>query len=132
MGKTKMENGVKINLISQQKLNEFTSPDRIKFILEEVKNGTVLVLEKGLSPAEEISLIEQTMTEIDQDTFIGVEIERYADDIKTNWLSRILRRTGRTSRMTVIGPAHLLKTIHKDNKVIQAMILTKKAVVGEM
>ncbi|MBA3043788.1 MAG: DUF2073 domain-containing protein [Candidatus Thermoplasmatota archaeon] len=128
----KMENGVKINLISQQKLNEFTSPDRIKFILEEVKNGTVLVLEKGLTPVEEIRLIEQTMTEIDQDTFIGVEIERYADDIKTNWLNRILRRTSRTSRMAVIGPAHLLKTIHKDNKVIQAMILTKKAVVGEV
>lgn len=127
-----MENGVKINLISQQKLNEFTSSDRIRFILEEVKNGTVLVLEKGLSPAEEIYLIEQTMSEIDQDTFIGVEIERYTDDIKTNWLNRILRRTGRTSRMTVIGPAHLLKTIHKDNKVIQAMILTKKAVVGEV
>jgi len=128
----KMENGVKINLISQQKLNEFTSPDRVKFILDEVKNGTVLVLEKGLSPVEEIRLIEQTMTEIDQDTFIGIEIERYSDDIKTNWLNRILRRTSRTSRMTVIGPAHLLKTIHKDNKVIQAMILTKKAVVGEV
>lgn len=128
----KMEDGVKINLVSQQKLNEFTSPDRIRFILDQIKNGIVLVLEKGLSPAEEISLIEQTMAEIDQDTFIGVEIERYSDNIKTNWLSRILRRTGRTSRMTVIGPAHLLKTIHKDNKVIQAMILTKKAVVGEV
>ncbi|MDI6917602.1 MAG: DUF2073 domain-containing protein [Thermoplasmatales archaeon] len=127
-----MENGVKINLISQQKLNEFTSSDRIKFILDQVRNGTVLVLEKGLTPVEEIHLIEQTMSEIDQDTFIGVEIERYTDDIKTNWLNRILRRTGRTSRMTVIGPAHLLKTIHKDNKVIQAMILTKKAVVGEV
>lgn len=128
-----MENGVKINLISQQKLNEFDTSGKIRFIINEVKNGSVLVLEKGLTPSEEIQLIESTMSEIDHNTFIGIEIERYADsDIKTNWLTRILKRTLRTSRMTVIGPAHLLRTIHKDSKVIEAMILTKKAVVGEI
>lgn len=128
-----MENGVKINLISQQKLNEFDTSGKIRFIINEVKNGSVLVLEKGLTPSEEIQLIESTMFEIDHNTFIGIEIERYADsDIKTNWLTRILKRTLRTSRMTVIGPAHLLRTIHKDSKVIEAMILTKKAVVGEI
>lgn len=128
-----MENGVKINLISQQKLNEFDTSGKIRFIINEVRNGSVLVLEKGLTPSEEIQLIESTMSEIDHNTFIGIEIERYADsDIKTNWLTRILKRTLRTSRMTVIGPAHLLRTIHKDSKVIEAMILTKKAVVGEI
>lgn len=128
-----MENGVKINLISQQKLNEFDTSGKIRFIINEVRSGSVLVLEKGLTPSEEIQLIESTMSEIDHNTFIGIEIERYADsDIKTNWLTRILKRTLRTSRMTVIGPAHLLRTIHKDSKVIEAMILTKKAVVGEI
>ncbi|MDI6855907.1 MAG: DUF2073 domain-containing protein [Candidatus Thermoplasmatota archaeon] len=127
------EDGVRINLISMQKMNEFTTPEKIKFIIDEVKSGTVLVLERGLSPIEEIQLIEKTMGEIDNETFIGIEIERYAEsDIRRNWLSRIFKRTLRTSRMTVIGPAHLLKTIHKDSKVIEAMILTRKAVVGEL
>lgn len=127
------EDGVRINLISTQKLNELTTPEKIKFILDEVKNGTVLVLERGLSPVEEVQLIEKTMSEIDNETFIGIEIERYADsDIKKSWLSRIFKRTLRTSRMTVIGPALLLKTIRKDSKVIEAMILTRRAVVGEL
>jgi hypothetical protein len=129
----KEADGVKINLVSQQKLNEFDTSGKIRFILDEVKNGTVLVLERGLTPFEEIQLIEKTMTEIDNETFIGIEIERYANtDIKRNWLTRILKRTLRTSRMTVIGPAHLLRTIRKDSKVIEAMILTKKAIVGEI
>lgn len=126
------EDGVRINLISTQKLNEFDSQGKIRFILDEVKGGRVLVLERGLSPVEEIHLIEKTMAEIDNETFIGIEIERYAEsDVKKNWLSRIFRRTPRTSRMTVIGPAQLLKTIHKDNKVIEAMILTRKAIVPQ-
>ncbi|MEW6069961.1 MAG: DUF2073 domain-containing protein [Candidatus Thermoplasmatota archaeon] len=127
------EDGVKINLISIQKLNELTTPEKIKFIIDEVKSGTVLVLERGLSPFEEVQLIEKTMGEIDNETFIGIEIERYADsDIKKSWLSRIFKRTAKTSRMTVIGPARLLKTIRKDSKVIEAMILTRRAIVGEL
>jgi hypothetical protein len=33
--------------------------------------------------------------------------------------------------MSVIGPADLLKTVHKDGNMIQAMILTKESIVGE-
>ena len=72
------------------------------------------------------------MSAIDQDTFIGIEMQSYSsEDIrKGSWLDKLLRRV-RLPRMTVIGPADLLQTIHKDGSMVQAMILTRKRIVSE-
>ena len=122
-------NGVKINLISSRKLDSMTSEEKLRFILDQVKNGVVLVLERGLSAVEEIDLIKSTMSEIDHETFIGIEMQSYsADDLATaSWFSRVLGRT-RVPKMSVIGPANLLKTIQKNGNIIQAMILTGKSI----
>lgn len=124
--------GVRINLISSRKLDDMTSEQKLAFILEEVRRGTVLVLERGLTAIEEINLIKATMSAIDQDTFIGIEMQSYSsEDIRRgSWLDKLLRRV-RLPRMTVIGPADLLKTIHKDGSMVQAMILTGKKIISE-
>ena len=124
--------GISINLISQERLTQLSSQEKIRFILEEVKRGCVLVLERGLTATEEAELIKTTMTNIDQDTFIGIEMQSYTqEDVKRGrWLSKLLRRK-QQPRMSVIGPADLLKTIHKDGNMIQAMILTRESIVGE-
>ena len=116
--------GVSINLISTEKLDELGS-GKIRFILDQVKEGRVLVLEKGLSPSEELDLIRITMSEIDHDSFIGVETPGFTGNIvKLGLLQRLLGRSP-PPRMMVVGPAHLLKTIKKDGRTIQAMILTR-------
>ncbi len=60
-----------------------SSTEKLKFILNEVKKGKILVLEHGLTPMEQTSLIENTMREIEQDTFIGVEMEGYEQENPT-------------------------------------------------
>lgn len=127
------DDGVKINLISSRKLDSMASEDKLRFILDEVKNGTVLVLERGLTATEEINLIKATMSEIDQETFIGIEMQSYSSDdlIQESWINRILGRT-KVPKMSVIGPANLLRTIHKDGNMIQAMILTQKSIISEI
>ncbi|UCE38209.1 MAG: DUF2073 domain-containing protein [Thermoplasmata archaeon] len=124
--------GININLISIERLTNLSSRDKIRFILHEVKKGNVLVLEQGLTAEEEAELIKTTMSNIDQDTFIGIEMQSYSqEDVrKGSWLSKLLRRK-QPPRMSVIGPAALLKTVHKDGNMIQAMILTKETIVGE-
>ncbi len=124
--------GVSINLISQEKLTQLSSTKKIQFILNEVMRGKVLVLEVGLTASEEAELIKTTMANIDQDTFIGIEMQSYShEDVKKgNWLSKLLRRK-QQPRMSVIGPADLLKTIHKDGNMIETMILTRETIVGE-
>ena len=102
-------------------MDGFTSDEKLNFIIKEVKKGKVLVLEQGLTPFEQTELIENTMKEIKQDTFIGIEMEGYSEEKKTfiQKLFRIIKKP----RMTVIGPADLLKTIRKDSNMIQTKII---------
>jgi len=117
----KKDKGISVNLISRQKLEELSSNEKLDFILKEVQKGKVLVLEQGLTSMEQTSLIEHTMREIEQDTFIGIEMEGYNEDRPT-FLQKFLGKM-KKPRMTVIGPADLLKTIRKDNNMIQTKII---------
>ncbi len=120
----KKDKGISVNLVSRQKLEKLSSNEKLNFILKEVQNGKVLVLEQGLTPIEQTSLIENTMKEIEQDTFIGIEMEGYSED-KPTFLQKFLGKM-KKPRMTVIGPADLLKTIRKDNNMIQTRIIPGK------
>ncbi len=115
------ENGIAFSLISRQKLNSFTKSEKLNFIMKHVKDGRILVLEQGLNTEERTALIENTMKEIDHDTFIGIEMEGY-DEEKQGFFQRVFGIMQRP-RMTVIGPAHLLKTITKNNDMIETTII---------
>jgi uncharacterized protein len=120
----KTENGITVNLVSRQKLEQFDSKQKLQFILDEVQEGKVLVLEHGLTPMEQTELIKRTMEEIQEDTFIGIEMEGYAEE-KPSFVQKILGIV-RKPRMTVIGPADLLHTVSKDSNMIQTKIIPGK------
>jgi hypothetical protein len=117
----KKESEISFNLVSRHKLDELTSSEKLKFILKEVKKGKILVLERGLTPFEQANLIENTMKEIEEDTFIGVEMEGLGED-KPSFFQKLFGHS-RKPRVTLIGPANLLKTIRKDNDMIQTKII---------
>lgn len=115
-----------IHLISQDKMETLSTQEKIRFILDEVEAGKVLILERGLTPDEEAKLIEQTMREIDQDRFIGIEMQSYGMDHGKNFLQRAVMG-GPRPRMAVIGPASLLEFVSKDNEKIVTRLVGKKA-----
>jgi hypothetical protein len=116
---------VQMDLISGEKLEKMTSMEKIRLILDKVKTGRIVVLESGLTPEEEVRLIEMTMSEISVDDFSGIEIESYPSKKSGSFLDKIFGRSMK-GRMTVIGPANQLRTIEKD----QYQISTKVS-VGE-
>ena len=113
-----------IHLISQEKIDALGHEEKIRFILDEVEAGKVLILERGLTPDEEARLIEQTMREIDQDKFIGLEMQSYGMDEGKNFLQRAVMG-GPRPRMAVIGPASLLQLVSKDNEQIVTRLVGK-------
>lgn len=117
--------GVTVDLISKSKLDDLTSAEKIEFIIREVKKGKILILESGLTAQEQADLIKKTMSTIDHDTFIGIEMEGYPEE-KVGFFQRLLGV--KKSRITVIGPANLMKTIKKDDQVIEAIIVPGKGV----
>ncbi|KCZ70571.1 hypothetical protein ANME2D_02592 [Candidatus Methanoperedens nitroreducens] len=117
-------NGIQLDLISEDKLDGMTSMEKVRLILDSVRNGRILVLERGLTPSEQTKLIELTMTEIAQDDFSGIEIESYPVKQSDNFLNKLLGKNSLKTRLTVIGPATQLKTIKKDRDLISALVST--------
>lgn len=114
--------GVQMDLISEEKMNAMTAMEKIRLILDGVKEGKIIVLERGLTPTEEAKLIEMTMTEITPDDFPGIEIESYPSSQNQKLIDRIFRKPVVRTRLTVIGPANQLKTLKKDRDLISALV----------
>ncbi|NYT04946.1 MAG: DUF2073 domain-containing protein [Methanomicrobiales archaeon] len=121
-----MIQGVQIDLISAERLEKMTVMEKIRLILDDVMEGNIVVLEKGLAPDEQSKLIEITMREITPDGFSGIEMETYAGegDRKPGFLDRLLgKKSG--ARLTVIGPADQMKTIKKEKDLISAWVSSR-------
>jgi hypothetical protein len=120
------DDGVQIDLISGERMNGLTSMEKIRIILDGVREGDIVILEEGLSPDEESKLIEVTMTEISPDEFNGIEIETYprSETADASLLDRLMG-TQSTKKLTVIGPANQIETLHKDETLISALVSRK-------
>jgi hypothetical protein len=118
--------GVQIDLVSGERMAGLTSMEKIRMILDGVRDGNIVILEEGLSPDEESKLIEVTMTEISPDEFNGIEIETYprSETSDQSFLDRLMGRES-TKKLTVIGPANQIQTLHKDENLISALVSRK-------
>ncbi|MDI6885865.1 MAG: DUF2073 domain-containing protein [archaeon] len=105
---------IKMDLISEDKINSMTSIEKLRFVLDGVKAGKIVILEGGLTSEEQMKLIELTMTEVNED-FPGIEMSGYPS--KKGFLN--LRRK---TRLTVVGPARVMRTIRRERDLISALI----------
>ncbi|MFZ2071286.1 MAG: DUF2073 domain-containing protein [Halobacteriota archaeon] len=105
---------IEMRLISRDKMESMTSMEKLRFVLDGVKSGNIVVLEGGLTPEEQMKLIELTMIEVN-DEFPGIEISGYPS--KPGFLN--MRRK---TRLTVIGSAKRMKTIKEGKDLISAII----------
>jgi len=66
------------------------------------------------------------MTEISPDEFNGIEIETYprSETADASFLDRLMG-TESTKKLTVIGPANQIETLHKDENLISALVSRK-------
>jgi len=118
-------NGVQIDLISGERMANLRTMEKIRLILDGVHDGNIVILEEGLDPDEESRLIEVTMSEINPDDFTGIEIETYprpsSDD--GGLFNRLMGRDSEPdNKLTVIGPANRIETLHKDENLISALV----------
>ncbi len=120
---TNAGDGVQIDLISGERMARKATMEKIRMILDGVHDGNIVILEDGLTPDEESRLIEVTMSEISPDEFTGIEIETYprSETDDNGILGRLMGRSG-SSKLTVIGPANRIETLHKDETLIKALV----------
>ncbi|WP_435073811.1 DUF2073 domain-containing protein [Halorubrum sp. HHNYT27] len=120
------DGGVRIDMISGARMEGLTGMEKIRLILDGVREGNIVILEEGLSPDEESKLIEVTMTEISPDDFTGIEIETYpkAETSNQSFLDKLMGRNS-AQKLTVIGPANRIETLHKDENLISTLVSRK-------
>ncbi len=115
--------GIQIDMISAERLEGMRTMEKIRLILDGVHDGNIVILEQGLEPDEESKLIEVTMSEINPDGFTGIEIESYpGEGSNDNGLLGRLMGRDEPNKLTVIGPANRIETLHKDETLISTLI----------
>lgn len=123
MPEAKRRDGVRVDLISAQRMEDLASMEKIRMILDGVRDGNIVILEEGLTPDEESRLIEVTMNEITPDGFNGIEIETYPREQagSSGFLGRLMGSED-PNKLTVVGPANQIETLHKDAELIQTLV----------
>ena len=117
------DDGVQIDLVSAARMEGLASMEKVRLILDGVRDGKIVILEQGLSPDEESKLIEVTMSEINPDDFSGIEIETYpSTSASRGGLLGRLMGSDDPNKLTVIGPANQIETLHKDEDLISAIV----------
>jgi len=118
--------GVQVDLISGDRMDGLRTMEKIRLILDSVHEDNIVILEQGLDPEEESKLIEVTMNEISPDEFTGIEIETYptSGSSGASFLDRLMGNDD-DNKLTVIGPANRIETLHKDENLISTLIRRK-------
>jgi len=124
---------IKFDFVSSTVLDEKPKDKRISFILNKVKDGTILVTDGVLKPNEEMDLIKETMRRVDSG-FPGIEVASLKKETKgllsivekisdhseriQNFVSgltgKVPMKTTLRTGMTIIGPAKFIKKVKKN------------------
>lgn len=124
---------LKLDFVSSTNLDGKSNSKKIKFILNKVKDGSILVFDGVMNPEEEMDLIRETMRRVD-DGFPGIEVCSLKKESKG--MKKVFEKlssggnkikgffwTGLTGNpiksnlktgMTLIGPARVIKRIKKN------------------
>lgn len=107
---------LRLKLIPYEKLKGGNYTD----LLNELKEGTIILVDAKLTPAEEADLIEETM-KIISDKFSGIELSSLElsqlkdttrfDRFKNRLIEKI---AGKKRGLTIIGPAKIIRKIEKN------------------
>lgn len=121
-----------LQFVTYSSIASLSSQDRIRKILQLVKDEKIVLLEGRLKEEEEAELIKATMESI-TDRFSGIELGVIPPEKRDSGLYKKLQQLlvrlllGTRDGFTIVGPANIIKEIKKDPDKIQ--LFTKEAVV---
>lgn len=111
-----MPDGVPIEFLGASQLANKSSSEKLGLIIEQVKEGTIVILEGSLSPTEKRKLIELSMEAVDGE-FSGIEFTSLdTGDFVDTVLDKLYRFIGkeRHQGLTIIGNAEIMKKVKED------------------
>ena len=113
-----------LQFVPYSEIESLNTDERIKKLLDIVKNKNIVLMQGRLKLAEETRLIQETMEAISK-YFKGIEIcTVYPEDKEMEAVRKIRKEffrlvLGNRDGMTIIGPASVVKEIKRDPNKIQ-------------
>ncbi len=118
-----------LQFLPYAEIKDLDSNNRIKKILEIIREDSILILQGKLKPEEESKLIKDTMNLIRGfESFKGVELAIVSNYSDRNLIDKIKRNIvnllygGDLDVITIIGPATIVKEIKKNPKKIELFL----------
>lgn len=103
----------RFDFLSAKSMSGKKTEDKIEIIINRIKEGSVVVLERGFAPEDEMRLIHATLGEINN-KFAGIEVaslEKYnGHGFKEKFVNKLFPK----SPLTVVGPSKIVKKIQKN------------------
>lgn len=121
-----------LQFIPYADIESLSVEQKIKKVLNIVKDDRIIVMEGRFKKSEESELIKATMERINN-KFKGIEISVIYPDNKNDTFGKRLKSSlaemllGDRQGLTVIGPATLVKEIKKDPDKIQLFTAEKRS-----
>ena len=121
---------LEVDLIPFSNIRRKNPEEKVKFLMDRVKAGKVVVIEGTLDPEEEAMLIESTMKSITED-FPGIELCTLSGDeyrkvsMFDGLRDRILRSLGHRKGIVVVGPAALIKEVRRSPGILSMHVETE-------
>jgi hypothetical protein len=123
---------IKLQFVPYSQLSAMSSYKRVKFLLDNVAEDKIIILQGTLSHEEKKDLIEETMKKIrGSKRFKGIEIETLNPKVADMGLIMKLRKSiadflvGDREVLTLIGPATIIKEVKKDLKKLELFLKLK-------
>ncbi len=120
-----------LQFVPYSDIEDLSLDERIKKILNIVKDEKIIVMEGRLRKSEEAELIKATMERINS-RFKGIELSVIYPENRGTTLGKKFKSViaemllGERQGLTVIGPASLIKEIKKDPDKIQLFTAERK------
>ncbi|MHA1222585.1 MAG: OapB/ArvB family protein [Candidatus Heimdallarchaeaceae archaeon] len=111
----------RVDFIPYTETDDLTTDEKLRYILSKVMRNSILVLESGLSPKEELNLIEKTMGEINYDGFLGIKLFSFEtnDDFK---LSKLFGKGSKNKSFTIVAPNEAVSVIKDERGILSIRI----------
>lgn len=120
--------GIPIEFISKERLQGQAFEEKLEMILEEVREGKILVLDEPLSEEEQSELIAGVMAQVDED-FPGIEFSSLDshEDVFDRVINTMYDMVGRDRRrgLTIVGNSDVMDEVEKREDSVSLLAKSK-------
>lgn len=117
-----MQRGYQVDFVPYTETQYLSLDEKVNYILSKVTQRRILVLEKGLSPEEELRLIRKTMNRIDYTDFIGIKLISFDGGEALRRAKLFGKNSSKNKAFTIVAPDGAVDVLKDERGILSIRI----------